>query len=131
MIRSIRGDNMLRSSARDKGNAFEYDVEYSLKARYPDIRALEKRGYARGYDLISEQAHIVIECKFHQSMTWNELVKIFETTRQRAEPNMAVVVFKTNQQPVLVFIGSRIIPFLDFFGVPFQIRPKRSKEVSK
>jgi hypothetical protein len=115
---------MLSSSRRDKGNKFEYDTEYSLKSVYPDIRALEKRGYARGYDLISEQSSVVIECKFHKTITWNELVKYYELTRERATGMKVLVVFKTNQQPVLVFDGYSIYPFEAVFDVPFQIRPK-------
>lgn len=117
---------MLRASAKDKGNRFEYDVEYSLKPRYPDIRALEKRGFARGYDLASSEHMIAIECKFHRAITWNELVKIFNTIRERAADYQVLVVFKTNMQPVLVFNGKMITTFADWFNVPFQVRPKGS-----
>ena len=119
---------MLSGSRRNKGNQFEYNVEYSLKTCYPDIRALERRGFARGYDLISNEYKVAIECKFHQSIVWNELLKIYHTIEKRAENNFACVVFKTNRQPVLVFNGSSIVPFESYFGVPFKIRPKGYKE---
>jgi hypothetical protein len=122
---------MLRSSARDKGNRFEYDTEYSLKPKYPDIRALEKRGMAEGYDLVSIADKVAVECKAHHNISWNELKKIYDLIQQRAYGYTLYVVFKTNRQPVLVFDGTFIMTFDKCFNVPFLIRPKKSKEDPK
>ena len=121
---------MLHSSARKKGNSLEYDVEYSLKPIYSDIKTTERRGFAQGFDLIAEQKNTVFECKFHKSITWNELVKIYEILRSRTqEAVFHWVIFKTNQQPVLVFDGKSIRLFKDIFGVEFKNRPKREKNI--
>lgn len=121
---------MLSSSRRSKGNSFEYDCEYSLKAVYPDIRATERRGFAEGYDLISEYRSTVFECKFHKSITWNELEGIYKTLEKRTLKALArFVIFKTNMQPVLVFDGRDICKFETQFCVEWQKRPKKAKVV--
>ena len=68
---------------------------------------------------------ITFECKRHKGFSWNELVKYYEklVSRTSREYN-SFLVFKANQQPVLVMhqetIGLAVNLFEDFFGVPFE-----------
>jgi hypothetical protein len=128
---------MLIKSAKQKGNSFEYDCEYSLKAKYPDIRALEKRGGPLGLDLISDLSEVVVECKRWRTISWNELEGIYRQLMDNSPTaKERYAIYKTNFQPVLVFYfdddkGYIIRPFEKVFGVPFLTRPKKNKEGNK
>ena len=119
-----------KRTAKSKGNTFEYECEFNLKHKYQDIRAVEKRGFVMGYDLISDYGKVVIECKFHKSMTWNELVKIYLVLdKRKPQGYQPLVIYKTNQQPVLVFYKHEgmkycIMQFNEMFGKEFEKRPK-------
>jgi hypothetical protein len=120
---------MLITSAKQKGSSGEYDTEFSLKSIFPDIRALEKRGQPLGFDLLSDNKEAVFECKFHRTITWNELEGYYEKLIENTPTaKLRFVIYKTNRQPVLVFFwddaGYCIRTFKDVFGVPFQKRPK-------
>ena len=112
-------------AAKSKGNSFEYDLCYTLSKVYPDIVATERRGFVNGYDLISKEKQIVIECKFHQRFTWNELVGYLAKLKSRSPVGYApFLVFKSNHQPVLVMSGNMVTPFESLFGIKFEQRPK-------
>lgn len=126
---------MKSTSRRAKGNSFEYNIEASLKPIYPNIRCLERRGFVRQFDLLDEENKIVIECKFHKSLTWNELEGYFDKLwDKKPDTNYTpYIVFKTNRQPVLVFyqntLGARYIAlFEDKFGVEYIDRYKRKED---
>jgi len=110
-------------SAKNKGNQFEYDVEFNLKKFYGDMRTTDRKGYVQQYDIISENYHIVIETKFHKSITWNEMVKVWKKLRDNA-PNgyECLLIFKTNQQPVLIYDGRKCQNYELIYG-RFEKRP--------
>lgn len=124
------------SKETKKGFAFERDTAYSLLQGGHDV---ERTGdNTAGVDLVSiEDTDIFyyIECKFHKTFTWNELVKIFNKTEQYCETfeeKEPVVIYKTNLQPVLVMHRNNrfkltINTFNDFFGFEWKKRPKGYK----
>ncbi len=98
----MRTKNQIRAS-KSKGRGFERDCEESLKVIYPEIYMTHEKGYIQEYDLRCDTAKIVIECKKHRSITWNEAEKFFDKLSSLA-PKMYkyYLLFKSNQQPCLV-----------------------------
>lgn len=126
---------MKHTSIRAKGNGFEYNIEESLKQVYPDIKCTERRGFVRQFDLIDEVNKIVIECKRHKGISWNELEGYLDKLLDKRPDKIyaAYLVFKCNRQPVLVFyqntLGARYIAlFEDKFGVEYIDRYKRKED---
>lgn len=112
-------------TARSKGSAFEYDCAYSLLPRYADIEVTQKTGFVQGYDLISKEKRIVFECKRHALFSWNKLEKVIVNLRKKAPKGYAsLVLFQSNRQPCLVFTGSTMWTFDEYFGIPYRQRPK-------
>lgn len=119
-----------------KGNPFEYDTAYSLQQNNFEVNRIDDN--TKGIDLIAtgEEQTLFIECKFHQKFTWNELIKIFHKTfttsqsiNREARP---LLIFKSNQQPVLVmFLHTLGIPtimeFKHYFKTEWSKRPKGYK----
>ena len=50
-------------SAKNKGNAFEYDVQCSLTQKYPDVLLTKQEGFQQGFDIWIPSAKIAIEQK--------------------------------------------------------------------
>jgi len=91
-------------AAKSKGSQFEMDVQWSLRAIFPDIARLGGEGQYREIDLESRNANAVFECKRHKGFTWNELVKIYTKMKKRSpDSNERYLVFQANRQPPLVF----------------------------
>ena len=65
-------------TAKVKGSMFEYDIQHSLKALYPDIYRTSERGYQLQYDLHTDQGMAVIECKRLKGISWNQLDKFYQ-----------------------------------------------------
>lgn len=116
---------MLVRSGKSKGNTFEYDVEYNLKKLYPTMKLLERRGFVRGLDLQDDTNKIAVECKFHKSISWNEMEDYHKKLISRIPKGYTgIVIFKTNRQPVLVYNGTNVTRFDFLFNIPFEKRPK-------
>lgn len=99
------------TSRRAKGNSFEYDCEASLKQVFPHIRVTERRGFARGFDLISDEEKMVVECKNHASFSWNELVRLHQKLEKNAPDGYTTyLIFHANRSPVLVMLSGEISP---------------------
>jgi hypothetical protein len=110
-----------RRTAKSKGNQFEYKVEYNLRKIYGDgVKLLEKRGFAKEYDievgLHYPDGMSAVECKFHKSMSWNEMKKIWEKLKKvTPDYNQHWLIFKTNRQPVLIYDGRGCQEWCDYF----------------
>jgi len=126
-------------SAKSKGSQFEYDCQYSPSKIYPDIYRTSERGFQMQYDLTSDTHYIAFECKRLKSLSWNQAKKYYEKLKTKAPEKNCYLLFKSNQQPCLVFNkykdASRIEyddeetsyyvvrTFEDVFGVPFLKHP--------
>lgn len=119
-----------------KGNPFEYDTAYSLQQAHYTVNRIDDN--SKGLDLIAKRNGITfhIECKFHKGFSWNQLTKIFDKTYETSlniSPDaIPIVVFKANQQPVLVmYLGAFnnliVTQFNSYFGVEWSKRPKGFK----
>ncbi len=121
-----------------KGNPFERRIAYNLMLSNFEVKRLDDN--TKGIDLISQDSDksvnpYAIECKFHKSFSWNEIVKIYEKTRitvAKHLPNhFPIVVFKSNQQPPLVMykVGDSyfIQEFITYFNCKFLNIPKGYK----
>ncbi len=108
-----------RRSAKNKGSQMEIDSEHSLRATYPDIRRMGGEGQYLQYDLRTDEAKTVFECK-RRYLSWNELMKLYKKLSEvRPEGYNYYILFKGNFQPCLVFDGHRIVTFSLFFGKSF------------
>jgi hypothetical protein len=124
------------SNKAKKGNPFERDCEYSLTAKYIDIKRTHETGYILQYDLVSNNDKIVWECKFHRHITWNEAVKYLDKLKKIAPQGyQSVLLFKSNQQPCLVMTEHNtnnkvVMTFEDYYNLPFQkhLSTKQKKE---
>jgi hypothetical protein len=116
---ACRTKNQIRGS-KSRGNQFEYRVEYNLKKIYGDsVKLLEKRGFAKEYDI--EIGSIAIECKFHKSMSWNEMKKIWEKLKKvTSNHTKHLLIFKTNRQPVLIYNGVNCCEWYDYFSIQWE-----------
>ena len=120
---------VLRRSAKNKGSQFEYSVFDSLLPIYPDLKLTKELGFVLQYDLVSEKNRLAIECKFHKTMSWNEMKKIHNKLIEVASDySEHVLIFKTNRQPVLAFDGMIVMEFENIFAVPFIQRGTKVKQ---
>jgi len=72
------------------------------------------------YDVQSDDARIVIECKRLKGISWNQLIALFHKLHDVMPAGYTpYICFKSNHQPCLVFDGWRIIEFKDAFESPF------------
>ena len=133
---AVRSKTQIRNS-KAKGSQFEYDVLESLQQIYPDMYLTSKQGFQQQYDLRDDNSCIVVECKRHKSISWNQAEKWFKKLRDKAPKQYEYyLIFKSNQQPVLVmyetfdidegehnvFFKKSILveKFESYFGVPFK-----------
>ena len=120
---ACRTKNQIRHS-KSSGSSFEYDVQESLKAIYPDIYLTKQRGFQLQYDLQTDTGKAVFECKRLKGISWNELVKVYNKLCKVSPENYeAYLLFKSNHQPCLVFefthMELRITTFEKRFNTPF------------
>ena len=125
------------SKQKTKGLGFERNVQYSLiEGGYKAIRTGDNN--IAGVDVVATLNGIpyYIECKNHKAFSWNQLVKYYIKTEKFAKKTdysaVPILVFKANQQPVLVMTlghikGYKVIEFDTYFGCEYQIRPKGHK----
>ena len=100
----VRTKNQNRGS-KSKGSQMELSTYDSLKELYPDLRLTKELGYVLQFDLVSEREEVAIECKAHQSFSWNELTKLYKKLKDAAPVGYTCyLVFKGNRQPTLVMI---------------------------
>lgn len=121
-------------ASKVKGSQLEYDVWYSLKPIYPEVRLTKQLGFQMQYDV--ETADTAIECKRLKGISWNQLVKFHKKLCSVSGKSNNFVVFKSNHQPALVFYENsfgryEIRAFDDYFGVPFQKHPSTRVKVKK
>lgn len=114
-----------RRAQRQKGSNFEYDVQHSVSKLYFDVYRTSERGFQKQYDLQCDGKKLVIECKRHAKFSWNELVKYYDKlSKVKPDGYTCVIVFQGNRQPVLVFDGTKIVEFEDYFwGAEFEKHP--------
>ena len=119
-------------AAKQKGSSFEYDVQYSLTAIYPDIYRTAERGFQLQYDLHCEASQRVIECKRLKGISWNQLARFFKKLDEVTDPKYKkYICFQSNRQPCLVFERIqkspvqifRIKKFEYVFNTPFEKHP--------
>ena len=121
---ACRGKGQIRAS-KSKGKDFERNCEASLQQIWSDVHLTHELGYIQQYDIQSNLAFAVWECKRLKGICWNELVKFFNKLRSVAPKNQegkhyaCYILFKSNQQPCLVFDGDKIEEFERYFGMPF------------
>jgi Holliday junction resolvase len=109
-----------------KGNPFEYDTAYSMIEGGYDVVRLNDN--TKSLDLIASNPSIKyhIECKNRQRMSWKSIQKIWDSIKKTPD-TIPLVIFKSNFQPTLVFNGSNITTFEDFFKIEWKKRPKKYK----
>ena len=119
-----------------KGNSFEYNTAYSLKKEGYNVEVIGDN--TEGLDIIASKNNTVyyIECKNRQGMSWNQLIKFLEKTKDKVDEHdrriKPILVFKSNYQPTLVmyyYINKFpvILKFDDFFKTTWEKRPKGYK----
>jgi len=120
-------------NAKAKGSGFERDVLHNLQRTYPHMYLTSKQGFVQQYDLCDDEEKVVVECKRHKSISWNQAKKWFEKLERVApEGYECLLVFKSNQQPVLVMkrpldIGFMAFEFEQDYGV-FEKHPPVKKK---
>jgi len=119
--------------AKSKGSQFEMDCEYSLQQYYHDCYRTHERGYIKQYDIYSEQSKSVFECKCHKSMSYTQAKKYFLKLQSLSEGNRPYLIYKTNQQPILVMYSDAFIKVTEFTNLwgEFKKHPKTRKIISK
>jgi len=114
-------------TAKAKGSSFEYDCQHSLKAKYPEIYRTSERGFTRQFDLCDDKSLSAFECKRLKGISWNQLVKFYNKLEEKAGMGNNFVLFKSNNQPCLVFyvsdFGYTINTFEAVFKTPFEKHP--------
>ena len=117
---ACRTKNQIRNS-KSRGSGFEYDCQESLKQIYEDVYLTKQRGFQLQYDLTTDKYKIVFECKRLKGISWNQLRKIYlNLEKVKPDDYTYYVLFKSNNQPCLVFNGRMIRLFENIFGVPFK-----------
>jgi len=123
-------------TSKSKGAQFEYSVFDSLKPSMPNILLTKQLGFVSQYDLVDHTREIVIECKRHKAVSWNELLAWF-LKLERVCPAMykPYLMVKANRQPVLVMqrlIQNShmvvLVEFEDTFNTPFLDRQNKKKK---
>ncbi len=113
------------ANRKSKGRGLEYSVWDSLRPFIEDIRLMSQLGCPQQYDLITESAQQVIECKRHKNFSWNELRKYFDKLESVMPVDYsAVLVFQANRQPALVMARNMnneisVRTFNDYFEIEF------------
>ena len=126
---------MRRASVRWKGSGFEYDTQASLnQIDNGEFWLTKERGFRRQFDIegkttrVSDKGPVVcmiaVECKFHKKLSWNEAKKYFDKLKRVASKHTKhYLIYKTNQQPVLVmenYFGITMVSeFNERFPKPF------------
>ena len=112
-------------TAKKKGNAFEYDVQYSLKSVFNDITLTKERGFQKEYDMYTDEGRAVIECKRLAGISWNKAKKFLDKLEALFPKGYkSYLIFKSNRQPCLVMTRDlagevTIKTFDNYFGVRF------------
>ncbi len=109
-------------TAKQKGSSFEYDCQESLKQKYPDVYLTKQRGFQLQYDIQTDIGFQIFECKRLRGISWNQLVNFWNKLNRiklEGASYLCRILFKSNNQPCLVFDGHSISEFKDFFEVPF------------
>jgi len=105
---AVRTKCQIRGS-KSKGSSFEYDVLHNLKKTFPDLYLTSKQGFQQQIDLLDDVAKVAVECKRVRSVSWNQAKKWFDKLISVAPKDyFCVLVFKSNQQPVLIMTQSSI-----------------------
>ena len=121
---ACRTKSQIRNS-KARGSCFEYDCQESLQAIYPDIYRTSERGFQLQYDLRTDMAKIVWECKRLKGMSWNQAKKFLLKLQGKApEGYYSYLLFKSNQQPCLVMYMTNdkkffVTTFENEFNTPF------------
>jgi len=129
-------------TAKNKGSQFEYDCLHNLQRTYPDMYLTSKQGFQQQYDLRDDKSKVVVECKRHKSISWNQAKKWFLKLKDLApEGYDFFLLFKGNQQPVLRMWCPANVPGLllveefefkyGFFEKHLSTRNKGKKKVLK
>jgi hypothetical protein len=112
-------------SAKVKGSSFEYDVQYSLKFKYPSVYLTKQQGFQQQQDVRSDIDKFTIECKRLRAISWNEAVKIYEKLKLVTPQDYdCYLIFQSNRQPALVMGKGLdgchfVLTFEHWFGIPF------------
>jgi Holliday junction resolvase len=125
----------MASMKAKKGNPFERLVAYNLSKigviSRPDSNI-------KGVDIIATTRYqtYAIECKFHKVFSWNKLLKIYEKTKETVDKSgedmIPLLVFKPNQQPVMIFYYNTyyssfmIMPLENYFGIEWESKIPQS-----
>lgn len=117
-----------RRAAKSKGSQFEYHCEFNLRKRFPGVYLTKERGFQRQYDIRSDMEKIAVECKFHRTMSWNQMKEyLFKLQKKAPDGYTCFLLVKTNRQPCLVMyeVDDRIYveEFEHKFGVEFGKHP--------
>ena len=112
-----------------KGNPFEKNTQYSMLEAGYDVTRMDDN--SKGIDLYYTIGNnkFYVECKRHKGFTWNELVKIYNHTKEGITDGEVIVIFKANRQPTLVFYRHKqghfvVVEFKTFYGKEWSKRPK-------
>lgn len=108
-------------TAKAKGSSHEYDTLHNLQRTFPNMYLTSKQGFQQQYDLRDDINKVVVECKKHKSISWNQAKKWFKKLQSVApEDYECMLVYKSNQQPVLVMTIENgtifVIEFESSFG---------------
>ena len=117
-----------RRTAKSKGSQFEYDCHASLKQKFKVVYLTKERGFQRQFDIKIQDPrdngdYYAVECKRLKGISWNQLVKFYKKLQEKVPDALNYyILFKSNQQPCLVFhdvYGYKINTFEGTFEVPF------------
>ena len=119
-----------RRTAKNKGNQYEYDVQYSLQQwTTRHVTRTAERGYQRQYDIAVgniESPLAVIECKRLKGISWNQLKKFYnKLDKVTPSESMKYIIFQSNFQPCLVFYKN----YSGFLRITFSRAPQRLSPV--
>jgi hypothetical protein len=109
-------------TAKSKGSCAEYDAYESLRQKFPNVYLTKQQGFQLMWDLQDDVAKNVFEVKRLKGISWNQCVKFWEKLWKLAPRDyQSYLIFKSNQQPALVFHyipnEYRIQTFKSYFGV--------------
>ncbi len=125
-----------RRTAKNKGASFEYDCLDSLRQIYERVYLTKELGYQEQYDIkieFNKEEYVAVECKFHRSMSWNKAKKLFNKLRTVSDKAIDwLLIYKTNQQPVLVMYNDQghltVREFSSYYHIPFIKHKSRRKQ---
>lgn len=111
---ACRTKSQIRNS-KARGAGFEYDVLHNLQRTFPDLYLTSKQGFVQQIDLLDDVAKVAVECKRHKSISWNQAKKWFKKLESVSpEDYRCMLVFKSNQQPVLYMARNSAIGVKEF-----------------